>query len=319
MTDENRVLPATESDGVESSSKSLTSDPLMNLSNISTAVLKGPTVGQQLRTAREAKGLSASEVAHALKLSVHQVLSLENDDWSSLPGTIVRGFIRNYARLLNLSSEALMDQLDILRMPPPQLDVVPSGTSITLPQASRVERRDLAVMFFGLMLLILALLAYFFVPQDFWQSRMTGLNQSVLPPKPTVSETVSSDSLPPSSASDQVAPLGATASPSIEASPQVSLASLASPEPVQSANPPSSSVSSLKLSFSRSSWVEIRDRSGQVIFSQLNPAGSEREIEGQPPFALVVGNASGVTVQYKGKSIEMPLRSKEDVARFNIE
>ncbi len=318
MTDENRVLPATESDGVESSSKSLTSDPLMNLSNISTAVLKGPTVGQQLRTAREAKGLSASEVAHALKLSVHQVLSLENDDWSSLPGTIVRGFIRNYARLLNLSSEALMDQLDVLRMPPPQLDI-PSGTSTALPQTSRVERRDLAVMFFGLMLLILALLAYFFVPQDFWQSRLAGLSQSAPPPKLTVSETVSSDSLPPSSASDQVAPLGATASPSIEASPQVSLASLASPEPVQSANPPSSSVSSLKLSFSRSSWVEIRDRSGQVIFSQLNPAGSEREIEGQPPFALVVGNASGVTVQYKGKSIEMPLRSKEDVARFNIE
>jgi cytoskeleton protein RodZ len=146
---------------------------------------------------------------------------------------------------------------------------------------------------------------------------MTGLNQSVLPPKPTVSETVSSDSLPPSSISDQVGPLGATAStsPGIESSPQVSLAS---PEPVQSANPPAS-VSSLKLSFSRSSWVEIRDRSGQVIFSQLNPAGSEREIEGQPPFALVVGNASGVTVQYKGKSIEMPLRSKEDVARFNIE
>ena len=318
MTDENRVLPATESDGMESSSKSLTSDPLINnLSNISTEVLVMPSVGQQLRSAREAKGLSASDVAHALKLSAHQVHSLENNDWSSLPGTIVRGFIRNYARLLNLRSEALMDQLDILRMPQPQLDVVPSGTSIALPQASRVERRDLAVMFFGLMLAVLALLAYFFVPQDFWQSRLTGLNQSVLPPKPTVSETVSSDSLPPSSISDQVGPLGSTAStsPGIELSPQVSLAS---PEPVQSANPPAS-VSSLKLSFSRSSWVEIRDRSGQVIFSQLNPAGSEREIEGQPPFALVVGNASGVTVQYKGKSIEMPLRSKEDVARFNIE
>ena len=316
MTDENRVLPATESDGVESSSKSLTSDLLINnLSSISTEVLVGSSVGQQLRTAREAKGLSASDVAHALKLSVHQVLSLENDDWSSLPGTIVRGFIRNYARLLNLSSEALMDQLDILRMPPPQLDI-PSGTSTALPQASRVERRDLAVMFFGLMLLILALLAYFFVPQDFWQSRLAGLSQSAPPPKQTVSETVSSDSLPPSSASDQAAPLGATASPNIETSLPVLPAS---PEPVQSANPPSSSVSSLKLSFSRSSWVEIRDRSGQVIFSQLNPAGSEREIEGQPPFALVVGNASGVTVQYKGKSIEMPLRSKEDVARFNIE
>ena len=32
--------------------------------------------------------------------------------------------------------------------------------------------------------------------------------------------------------------------------------------------------------------MEVRDRSGEVIHSQLNQAGSTREIEGQPPFEL---------------------------------
>jgi cytoskeleton protein RodZ len=75
----------------------------------------------------------------------------------------------------------------------------------------------------------------------------------------------------------------------------------------------------LKLSFAQPSWVEIRDRSGQIIFSQLNPAGSQRDIEGQPPFALVIGNATNVTVQYKGKVIELSQRSKDDVARLNLD
>jgi cytoskeleton protein RodZ len=88
--------------------------------------------------------------------------------------------------------------------------------------------------------------------------------------------------------------------------------------PVQQAvsNAPSSG---LKLSFAQPSWVEIRDRSGQIIFSQLSPAGSQRDIEGQPPFALVVGNATNVTVQYKGKVVELLQRSKDDVARLNLD
>ena len=75
----------------------------------------------------------------------------------------------------------------------------------------------------------------------------------------------------------------------------------------------------MKLSFGQPSWVEIRDRSGQIVFSQLNPAGSQREIEGQAPFTLVIGNASSVTVQYKGKTVDLTQRSKDDVARLTLD
>ena len=51
-----------------------------------------PSVGQQLRTAREAKGLTTDDVAKAIKLSLRQVKSLEADDWPNLPcNTIIRG------------------------------------------------------------------------------------------------------------------------------------------------------------------------------------------------------------------------------------
>ena len=317
MTDEIRALPAVDIDSSELSKQLLKTDASINvLSQVSTVTPVGPSVGQKLRAAREAKGLSASDVAHALKLSVHQVYALENDNCSSLPGTISRGFIRNYARLLNLDSEALMSQLGILHMPqPPELDL-PGGASTALPRASRVERRDVLVMFSGLILVILALLAYFFVPQDFWQSRLIGLIPSTQESQPAAPVAEDAASLPPLPASDQAPPLGETVNVEQGASDQLSQSSA---EAVPSVNQSASGASRLKLSFARSSWVEIRDRSGQVIFSQLNPGGSEREIEGLPPFALVIGSASGVTVQYNGKPVEIPQRSKDDVARLNLE
>ncbi|MFN6961162.1 MAG: helix-turn-helix domain-containing protein, partial [Rhodocyclaceae bacterium] len=71
------------------------------------------TVGAQLRAAREAAHLTYDDVARALKFSPRQIAALEADDYAALPGaTIVRGFVRNYARLLKLDAAPLLQQLD---------------------------------------------------------------------------------------------------------------------------------------------------------------------------------------------------------------
>ena len=65
--------------------------------------------GAQLRATREAFGLSLEEVAQQLKLAPRQVIALEDEDFAQLPGrTFVRGFVRNYARLLNLDGDQLL-------------------------------------------------------------------------------------------------------------------------------------------------------------------------------------------------------------------
>lgn len=259
------------------------------------------TVGQQLFAARDARGMSVTDVAKMLKLSAHQVLALEADDWSRLPVTVIRGFVRNYARLLKLDPESMMHQLTALQAPqPPKLDV-PEGTRATLPETGKAERRDFAAVFSGLALVAIALLAYFFLPQDFWQSTLSALT---------------SGAQAPIVATDKVE------SPTAAALPQP--ASAAPPETSSqpaSAQQATASVpgGGLRLSFAQPSWVEIRDRSGEIVFSQLNPAGSQRDIEGQPPFSLVIGNASNVTVEYKGKVVELSQRSKDDVARLSLD
>src|SRR5437763_16049509 len=71
------------------------------------AASAGP--GARLRAAREAAGLSLDQVAQQLKLAPRQVKALEDESFGELPGrTFSRGFVRNYARLLNLEADDLL-------------------------------------------------------------------------------------------------------------------------------------------------------------------------------------------------------------------
>ena len=85
-----------------------------------------PTVGEQLRLAREAKQWSPLDVAQALKLKPRQVEALESGDWGKLPGqTFVRGFVRNYARLVGLDAERLTSLLVAAQTPEAQNIALP--------------------------------------------------------------------------------------------------------------------------------------------------------------------------------------------------
>ena len=66
--------------------------------------------GERLRAAREAAGLSVSEVAEELQLLQSFVRALEQNSHERIRGdTFVRGYLRNYARLLGLDPQEIVD------------------------------------------------------------------------------------------------------------------------------------------------------------------------------------------------------------------
>ena len=70
------------------------------------------SAGAMLRAAREASGMTIDAVAQQLKLAPRQVRAIEDGDYMRLPGrTFVRGFIRNYARLVRLDVESVLSAL----------------------------------------------------------------------------------------------------------------------------------------------------------------------------------------------------------------
>src|ERR1700676_677667 len=88
-----------------------------NVDGLPVAASVGP--GARLRAAREAAGLSLDQVAQQLKLAPRQVKALEDESFGELPGrTFSRGFVRNYARLLDLDAQDLLAHLpDVTQAP----------------------------------------------------------------------------------------------------------------------------------------------------------------------------------------------------------
>lgn len=121
-------------------------------------VLQG--IGPRLAVAREAKGLATAEVASKLRLGVRQIEALEADAYDQLPGEVfVRGFIRNYAKLLDLDPEELLPSQEAavseqLTVPSTNVAFHPSPIQrwLLLPIGS-------AILFFALVALLYAWLS----------------------------------------------------------------------------------------------------------------------------------------------------------------
>lgn len=312
-----------------------------------TGVASPPSVGSQLKAAREAKQMSVGDIAMALKLGARQVDALERGDWRSLPGkTFIRGFVRNYARLLQVDSAPLMSQLDaVLESPQVRLALPEQKRQVTMPQSGRTRRRDYATALSGLALLAVATAIYFLWPADF--SGLRSEFESVVALFFSKEPTPASAPAAPASQAEPVFPPGTT--PQQVMNPQAVIpgeaASAPAPEtasrPIQPVppampesqpqqpqqepkanpgpNPAADKTRGLHFSFEQDSWVEVRDQGGKVLFSKLSRAGSEESVDGQGPFTLVIGNAPGVKVSLRGKPVDLAPRTQGNVARLTLE
>ena len=83
-------------------------------------ILAGP--GEQLLAAREAAGMSVHEIATHMHLDSRVILALEADDYEQLPApTFIRGYLRGYARLLDLPPEPIIQAFEQRDFAPPSL------------------------------------------------------------------------------------------------------------------------------------------------------------------------------------------------------
>jgi len=98
-------------------------------------------IGHILREARENKGLTLENVQAKTRISARYLAALEDGRYDALPTPVhVRGFLRNYARFLNLDPQPLLDRYVIVQGQDPQSADRP-GEDIS-PDNPLVERQD---------------------------------------------------------------------------------------------------------------------------------------------------------------------------------
>jgi cytoskeleton protein RodZ len=105
-------------------------------------------LGSLLKEGREKKGLNYEEMAQITKLRAHALEALENEAWHLLPPPVfVKGFIKSYAKALDLEESKL---LDLYHRTVPH-DPASSPQTITPPKRTKKRLFFLLMVLFGLL------------------------------------------------------------------------------------------------------------------------------------------------------------------------
>jgi len=264
---------------------------------LETAAAAAPSSpGRALAAARQARGMTVTEVALRLKFSPRKIEALEADRFDALPGpTIVRGMIRGYAKLIGLDATPLVEALQQqLKDGPVTTMMRPQAMDVPFP---REPRRG---SFVYVLLSVVVVIAVGSVVLE-WVLRPDAPPAAA--PRPVQRTPAPVPAAPVAAPAPEAPPVPVVM---VEQSPAAQLreAILAGKR--------------IELVFSEESWVEIRDADGRIVFSQLNPAGTRRKVEGAAPFSLVIGNAAGVKLRYNDAEIDLTPHTRIDVARLTL-
>ena len=251
-------------------------------------------------------GLSLDDVANQLKFAPRLIEALEAGNFDSLPGrTFARGMMRSYARLLKLDPAAILAQLD----------AAGAGSQAGLEQAVSLRTpipfseggKHVNLIYTVLSVVILAVVAFYAF--EWYQEKGT----------PSKLAFVAAGQAPQPSQPAAPAPEPATFA---NAGPSPVPETAARAEEKQAdrgtSAPPAPGKRRIVMRFDKDSWVEVKARNGVTLLSQVNPAGSEKVIDGDPPFQLTIGNAPNVHVTYNDQPVDLKPHFKVDVARLTL-
>jgi cytoskeleton protein RodZ len=301
-------------------------------------------LGATLARAREDLGITQVEAANRLKLTPRQIEAIEAEDWAHLPGEVfLRGFVRNYARVLNLRPEDLIRPVDRDATTTHTITAPSEGLRIGRSPITRWVALPLAVL--SLFLLVVALLYQWLSQGE--QALVAPQSGAVATPAASApvksvpgSAAIPSTPQAPSDAPGQTVvqpvtldpqPLQATqppqppakepampapAAPARELPPPAGEA--AAPDNPGAAQDTSRAGATLRFMPGDDAWIQVVDGQGQR-FSKLVRAGVPEQLSGHPPFKLVVGNAAQVKVTYNGHHIDLAPFIGEKVARLTLE
>ena len=290
--------------------------------------------GGTLRLARETQGLSIQEVASKLRLSPKQIEAIEADQFAKLPEpTIVRGFIRNYAKLLKINAEPLLDAYAVIVPSNRQHELTVKPT--TNMQVTSGDKPKTSTYIWAGLTALLALGVWLFyqnyiqkpsptVPSASVESlsnqNLEPLPEPALPAAERTPELQASIelTLPPATeappAEVPAAPLDSTGIVTPNTAPVVVPLPIA---PVSATAP--TGMAKLEFNATQETWVNVIDAKGRDIYSKTIFAGSRESIDVMPPVSVTVGNAGATSLNMNGRTIDLAPHSRNNVAHIKLE
>lgn len=311
--------------------------------------------GDRLQAARISIGLTLEDVASKMRLSAAILRSLEENDFEDITAPIfVKGYLRSYARIVNLNEEEIISQYSQFYT---HNDPPISSTSNTAPEINSGDARVKGTTWL-VIIVLLGLLSFWWwsryqqpaqsVSLDSTQQNdllagsrnLSGSSSIPLPlssndsagssmqqagdVKSDSATSESSDISVQQDARNELNSINHILPPSEQDESIVEL----EPEP-QSPPPPviqqtvdsadTSHSTDLVIIVNADTWADIKDANGNKLVYDLLRSGQNITLTGKAPFRAFLGNGYGVSIRYQGENIDLTKNIRADnTARFYI-
>lgn len=280
------------------------------------------TPGDLLRAARERLGYSPREMADRLNWMPAYVTAVEENRFDALRGdAFVRGYLRAYARQVDLSEDDIVHAYDALQ---------PAGRDAR--DSKEANGAGVSGSGPGLTILVGIVVALLVVAGLWWSQEepsqgktrpaATPVETAAAAPPAQLPETTSEVEVEPEPepsessveiAAETVADVDTDADSDAGADSEPTLALVEAP-----AVEDDSELSLLEFSFKGDCWVEVRDGNATLIYADLRADGDEFRLKGVPPFEVLLGDANVVQLRHQGESFPIRTRPGRVLARFSV-
>jgi cytoskeleton protein RodZ len=301
--------------------------------------------GDRLRIARESRDLSIEDVAARLKLDVRKIRALEQGDIADFAAPVfAAGYLRTYARLMELSAEeVLADFTELTSVHEQVIDPASAVNNETYGKmsneiSSQFSLRDKSsgnylgkVGFAGVFIVGLV---YFLWPvtegeqtdavSSDTRSRLTEQTVEIaVPSLEIVTEEKVDDAQAietPSPVEKQVVEKQIVETEQSElALPEISAEPVVIPEvKVEAEGLAAGQRSELILIFNSDSWAEVRDAQGESLVYRLGKSGTQSLVKGVAPFTVQLGYVQGVDILYNGAAYDLSQYANRRSVRLRI-
>ncbi|WP_448566965.1 RodZ domain-containing protein [Thalassotalea ganghwensis] len=307
--------------------------------------------GQMLAQAREKAGLTQKDVAERLNFRTTLVKELEQDIFDkSLPATFNRGYLKNYAKLVDLPVDDVLASYEMICVAEMQGAEMQSFSKQTEKQA---ENNRLMWVTYLIVALLIGSTLMWWLQENAKEQDNASTNASQVESLPTktnddsqtsvegnaelsenpAAEQKAEQAIEPtvSDVNENLGEESSTQSLSIDANQDTtqptSVGRQALDQSNQQANPDAnvsdteiSAADSVDVSFTFSGdcWVNIYDATGERIAWGIKKSGYEMNIQGIPPFNITLGKPELVTIVYNGEAVDTSSFAKGNIAKFNL-
>ena len=263
--------------------------------------------GERLANKRSEKELSVNQVAREIKIEPHVIEMIENNDFDSIGAPVfVKGYLRQYSELVGLDPDLIIEKYSAIN----SIEDSPPIVNDSVDQISKyVLTPKIILIAIFVILISFGVLATVF--------GIFGKNEAVVIKMETETESLESLSPPvtaPQTDSSETQ-IDETFEMETETESQESLLTSTSNEFFTEEN-----LMNLTIIYSGLCWTEIFDANGERLFFGLGDQDREVNIDGVPPFDVMLGAADNLLeIKLEGREYNVvdSIRRGE-VLRFKV-